>query len=145
RVRAIMRQPRNRNRNRFIECNRFSLPNHSPANLANYLHRFSMFDMTAPANQTAKSDHYYAFHLGPALLISVNNEVYVNYYSVAVPHTVRAEQEKWLVAVLEEANQPDMRARHPWIIVFGHQAMYCHSKPNEQGCKTENKKVKFKL
>lgn len=111
----------------------------SSAALENYIHRFSMYDMTTL--MAGKSDHYYGFYFGAALIISINNEVFLNYTDL--PSTLKAEQGAWLVSLLKEANKPENRARHPWIIILGHQPMYCHTCVDEESCKADARTVRF--
>lgn len=62
------------------------------------------------------SNHFYAFYLGPALVISFSTEFY---YFVQYGFAPILAQYRWLEAVLEAANRPEARAAHPWIITFG--------------------------
>ncbi|CAG2107389.1 unnamed protein product [Medioppia subpectinata] len=66
---------------------------------------------------------YYTFTLGPALFVAINTEVYFEIEMSDLE--VSQQQKKWLRQVLREANLPENRARHPWIIVYGHRPLYC--------------------
>lgn len=79
-----------------------------------------MYDMTS--RQWTRDQHFYAFHLGPALIISLSTEYY---YFVQYGLAQILSQYRWLESVLEQANLPESRARHPWIITMGHRPMYC--------------------
>ena len=72
--------------------------------------------------QKSINNHFYSFHVGPALFISFSTEFYyyVNYGMAQIYH-----QYEWLERVLIEANRPENRAKHPWIITLGHRPMYC--------------------
>jgi len=80
-----------------------------------------MFDMSSPGGASI-NNHFYAFHIGPALIISLSTEFY---YFVQYGFSQMLTQYVWLENVLREANEPQNRARHPWIITFGHRPMYC--------------------
>lgn len=47
-----------------------------------------------------------------------------------------ARQYDWIVNDLREANKPENRKNHPWIVVFGHRPMYC-SNADDIACKEE--------
>ncbi|CAG2167614.1 unnamed protein product [Oppiella nova] len=66
---------------------------------------------------------YYTFTLGPALFIGINTEVY--FEEEMSDLEVSQKQIKWLRQTLREANKPENRARHPWIILYGHRPLYC--------------------
>ncbi|XP_017461273.1 PREDICTED: acid phosphatase type 7-like [Rhagoletis zephyria] len=84
------------------------------------------------------NNHYYAFYLGPALVISINMEVYVDTYNYLFKNTtLQHDQETWLIDRLREANKPEARKKHPWIIVFGHQPLYCSSSRQDGSCTTD--------
>lgn len=100
------------------------------------MNRFSMRDMIAE-NQTESNVLYYSFYLGKALIISINNQVYMGKYNQTATPTFRKEQEDWLVDLLRRANTPEERKAHPWIIVLGHLPFYCHSSPVDTSCTTE--------
>lgn len=71
------------------------------------------------------SNDMYTFTVGPILFITISTEFY--YYLEGGGAKKVAEQREWLDNVLTEANQPENRAKHPWIIVLGHRPFYCSS------------------
>ena len=62
---------------------------------------------------------------GRALFIGISTEVY--FEEEMYDLEAAQKQYKWLQEVLIEANKPENRARHPWIIVYGHRPLYCTS------------------
>lgn len=68
---------------------------------------------------------HYTFTLGPALFIGISTEVY--FQTETTDSEAYQRQYDWLQNVLVEANRPENRARHPWIIVYGHRPLYCTS------------------
>ncbi|XP_015794313.1 acid phosphatase type 7 [Tetranychus urticae] len=72
-----------------------------------------------------ESNDMYTFTVGPILFITISTEFY--YYLEGGGAKKVAEQRDWLENVLTEANQPENRAKHPWIIVLGHRPFYCSS------------------
>ncbi len=93
------------------------------SDFSNYVNRFSMYDMSTVA-KGSQSNHFYAFHLGAALIVVFNTEFYIykSFYSKEF-----ARQEQWLKLVLAEGNTAESRKSHPWIIVFAHRPLYCSS------------------
>ena len=85
--------------------------------------------------------HYYAFYLGPALVLSINMEVYVALYNDTLNENLRKEQETWMNDRLRAANTPEERKKHPWIIVLGHQPLYCSSSRQDGSCTTDAEQV----
>lgn len=79
-----------------------------------------MYDMTVAKG--SQSNHFYAFHLGAALIVVFNTEFYIyrSFYSKEFER-----QEQWLKSVLAQGNSAESRAKHPWIIVFAHRPLYC--------------------
>ena len=87
--------------------------------------------MTLPGGP--RNNHYYAYHLGPALIVVFNTEYYLQewsfwkmkyVYSFEVEHK---QQDRWLRSVLKDANKPKNRREHPWLIVLAHRPMYCNN------------------
>ncbi len=72
--------------------------------------------------KTSDNTHY-TFTLGEALFIGISTEVY--FESEVSDLDASQNQKEWLERVLFEANKPQNRARHPWIIVYGHRPLYC--------------------
>jgi hypothetical protein len=82
----------------------------------NYRTRFNM-----PGN----SNDMYTFTLGPARFVALNTEVYfIN--GGGNPFKAQA-QKQWLIKVLRDANLPQKRAAHPWLVVLHHRPVYCSS------------------
>ncbi|XP_034051440.1 acid phosphatase type 7 isoform X3 [Thalassophryne amazonica] len=96
----------------YIIRGRFSLPLIS--NFSNYRNRFSMPGQTESL--------WYSWNLGSAHIISLSTEVY---FFLEFGQELLFKQYEWLKKDLEEANKPENRATHPWIITMGHRPMYC--------------------
>ncbi|XP_034051439.1 acid phosphatase type 7 isoform X2 [Thalassophryne amazonica] len=89
--------------------------NHESAyNFSNYRNRFSMPGQTESL--------WYSWNLGSAHIISLSTEVY---FFLEFGQELLFKQYEWLKKDLEEANKPENRATHPWIITMGHRPMYC--------------------
>uniref|UniRef100_D3TQW3 Purple acid phosphatase n=1 Tax=Glossina morsitans morsitans TaxID=37546 RepID=D3TQW3_GLOMM len=83
-------------------------------NFSNYKARFNM-----------PGDHdslWYSFNLGPIHFVSFSTEVY---YYLNYGLKLLTKQFEWLENDLKQANRPENRAKHPWIITYGHRPMYC--------------------
>ena len=104
----------------FIRCSNFS----------NYRARFSMPDGT--------ENLFYSFNMGPIHFIGISTEVY---YYLQLGLKPLVFQYRWLEEDLKEANKPENRAKHPWIITFGHRPMYC-SNDNGDDCSHHNTVVR---
>lgn len=84
------------------------------SNFSNYKARFNM-----------PGDHdslWYSFNLGPIHFVSFSTEVY---YYLSYGLKLLTKQFEWLENDLKQANRPENRAKHPWIITYGHRPMYC--------------------
>lgn len=90
------------------------------SNFSNYDNRFSMMD----ARSGLQNNHFYAFDIGSAQIISFSTEFY--YYTEFGWDQIRV-QYQWLERTLREANRPERRALRPWIIVMAHKPFYCMS------------------
>jgi len=80
-----------------------------------YRNRFSM------PNYTETESRYFSFNIGPVHFVSLSSEVY---FFDDIEERVKAQYD-WVVADLEEATRPEVRAERPWIIVYAHRPMYC--------------------
>eukprot|EP00730_Choanoeca_flexa_P016235 TRINITY_DN7632_c0_g1_i1.p1 TRINITY_DN7632_c0_g1~~TRINITY_DN7632_c0_g1_i1.p1 ORF type:complete len:542 (+),score=125.05 TRINITY_DN7632_c0_g1_i1:31-1656(+) len=83
---------------------------------SNYVNRFSMprHDSNDGWDQMWHSWNIHNIHF-----ISYSSEVYFS-------NTKDIERQfAWLQADLEHANQPDQRAKYPWIVAYGHRPFYC--------------------
>ncbi|KAK9710622.1 Calcineurin-like phosphoesterase [Popillia japonica] len=83
-------------------------------NFSNYMERFTM-----PGR---REDPFYSFNVGPMHIISISTELY---YFLNFGLKPLVFQYEWLENDLAEANLPENREKHPWIIVMGHRPMYC--------------------
>ncbi|XP_054159904.1 acid phosphatase type 7-like [Oppia nitens] len=81
----------------------------------NYKRRFKM-----PQNN---DNEFYTFTLGKALFVAFSTEFYFRIENGS-NEKVRL-QKRWLEQILTEANRPQNRAKHPWIIGLGHRSLYC--------------------
>lgn len=98
-------------------------------NFSNYRHRFVM-----PGDELGDR-MFYSFNIGPAHIISLSTEYYFFiYYGIRQP----IEQYRWLEKDLQEANKPENRAKHPWIITMGHRPMYCSNNNHDDCTKHES-------
>lgn len=72
--------------------------------------------------------------MGPVHFIAFSTELYyfLNYGMKAL-----ANQYKWIVNDLREANKPENRAQRPFIVTFGHRPMYC-SNHDDLDCRILN-------
>lgn len=92
--------------------------NHEQAyNFSHYKARFSMPGL--PDNM------FFSYDIGPAHIISLNTEYYY-YLNYGLKSFIF--QYMWLEEDLKNANKPENRLKHPWIITFGHKPMYCSNK-----------------
>ncbi|XP_030378446.1 acid phosphatase type 7 isoform X3 [Scaptodrosophila lebanonensis] len=91
-------------------------------NFSHYINRFSMPGGT--------QNMFYSFDLGPVHFIGFSTEVYY-FTQFGIKQIVM--QYEWLERDLAKATQPANRAKHPWIITYGHRPMYC-SNDNGDDC-----------
>ncbi|XP_019768604.2 acid phosphatase type 7 [Dendroctonus ponderosae] len=97
--------------------------NHEEAyNFSNYKARFSM--------PGAPDSVMYSFDIGPMHIISISTELY---YFLNFGLKSLVFQFEWLKNDLIQANLPENREKHPWIVVVGHRPMYC-SNLNPDDC-----------
>lgn len=83
----------------------------------------------------------YSFNMGPIHFVAFSTEVYyfLNYGMKQLIY-----QYQWLENDLKEANKPENRKIHPWIIAFGHRPMYC-SNNNTDDCHRHDTYVRVGL
>nr|KAG5704433.1 hypothetical protein BaRGS_024288 [Batillaria attramentaria] len=75
------------------------------------------------------------FNMGPAHIISFSSEYYFYLrYGFIQP----VKQFRWLERDLREANKPENRAKHPWIITMAHRPMYCSNTGKDDCTKHES-------
>lgn len=99
--------------------------NHESAyNFSNYKSRFTM-----PGDE--RHNMFYSIDIGPVHLISFSSEFY---YFVQYGWEQIIEQYKWMERDLIEANKPENRAKHPWIITMCHRPMYCGNSNDDEHC-----------
>lgn len=105
--------------------------NHESAyNFTHYRYRFSMPGL--PNNL------YYSYNIGPVHIISFNTEYYY-FLNYGIKSLIF--QYMWLEKDLKEANKPENRRKHPWIITMGHRPMYC-SDADKDDCTYEDDLVR---
>lgn len=79
------------------------------SNFSNYNHRFSMHSQ----GQKEINNIFWSYNIGPVHFVAFSTELhYFTHYGTAQIQT----QFNWLKKDLEEANKPENRAKHPWII-----------------------------
>ncbi|XP_028155946.1 acid phosphatase type 7 isoform X2 [Ostrinia furnacalis] len=106
--------------------------NHESAyNFSHYSARFSM--------PGAEANLYYSFDVGPVHFVSISTEVY---YFTENGLKLIVNQYDWLKRDLANAAKPANRAKHPWIVVFGHRPMYC-SNSDDVDCSLEYTRTGF--
>lgn len=78
-------------------------------NFSNYKHRFSMHSQ----GHHEVNNIFWSYNIGPVHLVAFSTELhYFTQYGTEQIQT----QYNWLKQDLEEANKPENRAKHPWII-----------------------------
>jgi len=97
-------------------------------NFSNYKARFTM-----PGDNEKM---FYSFNIGPVHFVAVSTEFY---YYTEFGMDPLINQFYWLKTDLEEANTPEARALHPWVVVFGHRPMYCSNNDRDDCTKYETK------
>lgn len=108
--------------------------NHEEAyNFSNYRARFSM-----PGNSEGL---WYSFNMGPVHFIAIETEAYY-FMNYGIKQLVK--QYEWLEKDLEEANKPEVRAKRPWIVTFGHRPMFCSNK-NADDCTNHESLIRVGL
>ncbi|CAL4149645.1 unnamed protein product, partial [Meganyctiphanes norvegica] len=85
-------------------------------NFSNYRARFSM------PNYESMESLFYSWNMGPVHFIAVHTDAY---YFLNFGTKLLHNLYEWLINDLEEATKPSMRAQRPWIILYGHEPMYC--------------------
>jgi len=78
---------------------------------------------------------FYTFDLGPVRLVAICSEFY---YYLEYGTEMARNQYRWLENVLKEANTPEARAEHPWLVVYGHRPMYCSNFVGDKDCRNTN-------
>ncbi|KAH9387759.1 Acid phosphatase type 7 [Tyrophagus putrescentiae] len=99
-------------------------------NFTHYTNRYTMIDEKTGEN----NNHFYSFNIGPVHVVAFSSEFYYWYsYSEQPIYTVTNTriQYEWLEADLREANKPENRKKHPWIIAAGHRPMYCSTQDDD--------------
>ncbi|XP_043287963.1 acid phosphatase type 7 [Venturia canescens] len=108
--------------------------NHEEAyNFSNYRARFSM-----PGDSEGL---WYSFNLGPIHFVAIETEAYY-FMNYGIKQVIK--QFDWLEKDLAEANRPEVRAKRPWIVTFGHRPMYCSDK-NADDCTNHESLVRVGL
>ncbi|XP_018644223.1 acid phosphatase-related [Schistosoma mansoni] len=79
------------------------------------------------------------FNVGPAHIVAFSSELY---YFLFYGWKTLVMQYDWLYKDLLEANKPENRKNHPWIIVIGHRPMYCSNNFDPMHCDFENNIVR---
>ncbi|KAM7533627.1 hypothetical protein Aperf_G00000125554 [Anoplocephala perfoliata] len=103
--------------------------NHESAyNFSHYKNRFNM-----PGNN---EDMFYSINVGPVHLIAYVSDYY--YFPQFGTEQIY-RQYAWLEKDLQVANQPENRAKQPWIIAFSHRPMYCSNNDNEHCTNPDNR------
>lgn len=67
------------------------------------------------------NNHFWSYNIGPVHLVAFSTE-FLYYPEFGTDQIMN--QFRWLEQDLKKANQPENRAKQPWIITAGHRAMY---------------------
>lgn len=103
--------------------------NHENAyNFSQYVAKFSM--PWSLSTYGGDANHFYSFNVGPVHVIGFSTEFY---YYLEFGFEQIVNQYKWLEQDLKKANEPENRARQPWIVTMAHKPMYC-SNNNDDEC-----------
>ncbi|XP_017493930.1 PREDICTED: acid phosphatase type 7-like, partial [Rhagoletis zephyria] len=86
-------------------------------NFSNYNHRFSMHSQ----GQKEINNIFWSYNIGPVHFVAFSTELH--YFTQYGTHQIQT-QYNFLKKDLEEANKPENRAKHPWIITLGHRPLY---------------------
>ncbi|CAF0904535.1 unnamed protein product [Adineta steineri] len=101
-------------------------------NFSQYFAKFSM-----PSSKNTYGDDanfFYSFNVGPAHIIGFSTEFY---YYTQYGFDQIANQYEWLEQDLKKANEPENRARQPWIITMAHKPMYCSNNDDDECLNTD--------
>ncbi|VDL19869.1 unnamed protein product [Hymenolepis diminuta] len=105
--------------------------NHESAyNFSHYKNRFNM-----PDNN---DNMFYSINIGPIHWIAYVSDYY---YFLQFGTEQIYRQYAWLEKDLMEANKPENRAKHPWIVAFSHRPMYCSNDDTEH-CRNPNNRIR---
>ncbi|VDK72067.1 unnamed protein product [Dibothriocephalus latus] len=89
---------------------------------------------------TSVGNHEEAYiNVGPVHFISFSAEFYY-FLHYGTEQIVR--QFTWLEKDLREANKPENRAKHPWIIAFSHRPMYCSNSDDTEHCPNPENRIR---
>ena len=89
----------------------------------NFSHYDNLFAMTDQRSGQV-NNHFYTTTVGPVRVIGISTEFY---FFVIYGRSQIGNQFRWLEKELREANKPESRKTHPWVIVVGHRPLYCSS------------------
>ncbi|VDL92896.1 unnamed protein product [Schistocephalus solidus] len=81
----------------------------------------------------------YSINVGPVHFVSFSAEFYY-FTKYGTEQIVR--QFNWLEKDLLEANKPENRAKHPWIIAFSHRPMYCSNSDDSEHCPNPDNRIR---
>lgn len=113
-----------------------SVGNHEIAEkFLHYDKRFTMVNSGGTDNGLS-NNLFYSFNAGPIHFIAISTEFY--YFLDYLGLEPLSSQWAWLERDLALANQPEERAKRPWVIVFGHRPMYCSSRDGDDCSKDSN-------
>ncbi|EUB58999.1 Iron/zinc purple acid phosphatase-like protein [Echinococcus granulosus] len=93
----------------------------------NFSHYKARFNMPGERND----DMFYSIDVGPVHFVAFVSDYY--YFPQFGTQQIY-RQYVWLEKDLHEANKPENRAKHPWIIAFSHRPMYCSNSDDPQHC-----------
>lgn len=74
------------------------------------------------------NNHFWSYNIGPVHLVAFSTEFH--YFTQYGTHQIM-NQYRWLEEDLKEANKPENRAKHPWIITIGHRPYYVQFKEDD--------------